>query len=52
MVKFLYEFLEDESGLTVVEYVIGAAVLVGTISSLFLAYDDKLSASINSTLSK
>lgn len=45
------EFLEDESGLTVVEYVVGAGFLVVGFSGLFLAFKDILTEEFNSLFS-
>ena len=45
------EFLEDESGLTVVEYVVGAGVMLVGLSGLFVAFQDILSEEFNSLFS-
>ncbi|MDN3717478.1 Flp family type IVb pilin [Vibrio breoganii] len=43
-------FFKDEEGLTVVEYVIGAALLVLALVGVFSALRDGLSASLSNTL--
>lgn len=44
-------FIDDESGLTVVEYVVAAGLLVGVLATLFLGYGDILSRSLSNILS-
>lgn len=44
-------FLKDEEGLSVVEYVVGAALLVLALGTLFAEYDDKLNNKVDSALS-
>ncbi|RTZ15224.1 Flp family type IVb pilin [Vibrio aquaticus] len=40
-------FFKDESGLTVVEYVVGAGLMVVGLAGLFLAFSDTLIAEMN-----
>lgn len=42
----LYFFLEDESGLSVVEYVVGAALLVGVLTAFFSFQSDLLTQTL------
>ncbi|AAO10157.1 Flp pilus assembly protein [Vibrio vulnificus] len=44
-------FICDEEGLSVVEYVVGAALLVLAIGTLFSGYDTKLNNKIDGALS-
>ena len=44
------EFLNDEEGLTVVEYVIGAALLVAGLTGIFTVLSDALETSLNNTI--
>jgi pilus assembly protein Flp/PilA len=44
-------FLRNEDGLTVVEYVIGAAFLVGTVTLVFTNMGTDLSNKMSSTIS-
>ena len=44
-------FLKDEEGLSVVEYVVGAALLVLALGTFFAEYDDKLNNKVDSALS-
>ena len=41
-------FLNDESGLTVVEYVVGAGLMVIVFSSVFVAFSDSLTSELSS----
>lgn len=50
MHKNISSFLKDEEGLTVVEYVIGAALLVLALVGVFAALRDGLSQSLSNTL--
>ncbi|PMO62647.1 hypothetical protein BCT06_01310 [Vibrio breoganii] len=43
-------FFRDEEGLTVVEYVIGAAVLVSALVLVFAAFGNGLSESLGTTM--
>ncbi|HAS6348003.1 pilus assembly protein PilA [Vibrio sp. IRLE0018] len=45
------DFLKNEEGLSVVEYVVGAALLVLALGTLFAEYDDKLNNKVDSALS-
>ncbi|MEZ9920153.1 Flp family type IVb pilin [Vibrio breoganii] len=45
-------FIEDEEGLTVVEYVIGAALLVAGLTAIFTNLGDTLDAKLSSTINK
>ncbi|PMO51299.1 hypothetical protein BCT07_06305 [Vibrio breoganii] len=47
---FAKAFAQDEEGLTVVEYVIGAALLVLALVGVFAALRDGLSESLSDTL--
>lgn len=44
------DFINDEEGLTVVEYVIGAALLVGALTAVFNTLNTELSSSLDKTL--
>ena len=53
MDKFLNnckEFMKDEEGLTVVEYVIGAALLVLAITTVFTTLGTQLAAKLNTII--
>ncbi|WP_046223366.1 Flp family type IVb pilin [Vibrio sp. ECSMB14106] len=53
MDKFLNnckEFMKDEEGLTVVEYVIGAALLVLAITTVFTNLGTQLAAKLNTII--
>lgn len=43
-------FINDEEGLTVVEYVLGAALLVAAISAVFSSLETGLITSLDNTL--
>jgi len=43
-------FMQDEEGLSVVEYVIGAALLVGAITTVFSSMNTKLASKFNGAL--
>ncbi|MFS1865901.1 Flp family type IVb pilin [Vibrio breoganii] len=47
----IINFFNDEEGLTVVEYVIGAALLVLALVGVFNALKTGLSSSLNDTIS-
>lgn len=49
--KVAIAFWRDEEGLSVVEYVVGAALLVLAIGTLFSGYDTKLNNRIDGALS-
>lgn len=46
------DFFLDESGLTVVEYVVGASVMLVGLSGLFAAFRDVLSEEFDSLFSE
>ncbi|PMG94445.1 Flp family type IVb pilin [Vibrio breoganii] len=48
--KNILSFFKDEEGLTVVEYVLGAALLVVAIASVFSALEGGLTDSLSDTL--
>ncbi|CAV19606.1 Flp family type IVb pilin [Vibrio sp. 10N.222.54.F12] len=53
MDKFLNnckEFMKDEEGLTVIEYVIGAALLVLGLTTIFTGFGAALSAKLNNII--
>lgn len=45
-------FIKDEEGLTVVEYVIGAALLVAGLTAIFTNLGKTLDAKLTSTIGK
>ncbi|MFS1865902.1 hypothetical protein FCV87_12090 [Vibrio breoganii] len=45
-------FFRDDEGLTVVEYVVGAALLVAALSTVFLLFSAGLSDSMTSTMDR
>jgi pilus assembly protein Flp/PilA len=45
------KFLQDEQGLTVVEYVVGAALLVTGLSLIFNNLGNSLDAKLSNTIS-
>ena len=55
MKKFYTEvnrFIVDEEGLTAIEYVIAAALLVTGLTVLFSTYGSSLASKLNATLAK
>ncbi|MBW3694242.1 pilus assembly protein PilA [Vibrio sp. T187] len=52
IVKITLDFVEDEQGLSVVEYVVGAAFLVSALTLFFFNYDTTLTNSLSNTLGK
>ncbi|WP_197485308.1 MULTISPECIES: Flp family type IVb pilin [unclassified Vibrio] len=46
----IVNFFNDEDGLTVVEYVLGAALLVIAITGVFVALENGLSNSLSITI--
>ena len=48
----LMNFIRDEEGLTVIEYVIGASLLIVALITVFGNYGNLLSSKLNSILSK
>ncbi|WED21280.1 Flp family type IVb pilin [Vibrio sp. JC009] len=49
-INFCKDFIKDEEGLTVVEYVIGAAFLVVGLSAVFSGLGNQLSTKLNSVV--
>ncbi|ENM5898718.1 TPA: pilus assembly protein PilA [Vibrio mimicus] len=49
--RSIVEFVADDDGLSVVEYVVGAALLALAIGILFAEYDTKLISKIEAALS-
>lgn len=41
------DFLNDETGLTVVEYVVGAGLMVIVLSGVFAAFSDSLTSELS-----
>ncbi|GAM69831.1 hypothetical protein JCM19236_5129 [Vibrio sp. JCM 19236] len=52
MIKHIKAFARDEEGLTVVEYVIGAALLVAGLVIIFSNLGQSLSDKLNTTISE
>lgn len=52
MIKQIKAFANDEEGLTVVEYVIGAALLVAGLVIIFSNLGQSLSDKLNTTISE
>ncbi|MFA0080965.1 Flp family type IVb pilin [Vibrio breoganii] len=50
MNKSIVNFLKDEEGLTVVEYVIGAAMLVGGLTLVFNTLGTQLSGKLSEVI--
>ncbi|WP_261816780.1 Flp family type IVb pilin [Vibrio gallicus] len=50
-VHYFQQFMQDQEGLTVVEYVVAAALLVGALVVFFTGYEVTLSGKINQTVS-
>ncbi|MFA0080966.1 hypothetical protein AB4383_02935 [Vibrio breoganii] len=48
--KMLIEFIQNEEGLTVVSYVVAAALLVGTVVAVFVALTELLPESFQRSL--
>ena len=48
--KALTQFIRDEEGLTAIEYVIAAALLVAGLTVLFTGYGAALASKLNSIL--
>lgn len=51
LLRKINNFINDETGLTVVEYVVGAGVMLVGLSGLFLAFKDVLTEEFNSLFS-
>ncbi|EGU20725.1 hypothetical protein SX4_0051 [Vibrio mimicus SX-4] len=49
--RSIVDFVADDDGLSVVEYVVGAALLALAIGILFAEYDTKLISKIDAALS-
>ncbi|OBT06589.1 fimbrial protein [Vibrio sp. UCD-FRSSP16_10] len=47
----IVSFFKDEEGLTVVEYVLGAALLVAAITAVFTQLEEGLKTSLSTTMS-
>lgn len=47
LISLLKRFWKEESGLTVLEYVVGAAVLAAVIGTVFYAWGDTLTAALD-----
>ncbi|MDE1248855.1 Flp family type IVb pilin [Vibrio aestuarianus] len=45
-------FMQDEEGLSVVEYVVGAALLVGALGAVFTTLGTSLTESLKTSLSE
>ncbi|MDG3087326.1 Flp family type IVb pilin [Vibrio hannami] len=50
LINLCKEFMKDEEGLTVVEYVVGAALLVVGLAAIFSGLGDDLSTKLNETV--
>ena len=48
----LMKFIYDEEGLTAIEYVIAASLLVTGLTVLFIGYGDALAAKLNTILAR
>jgi len=51
MLNQITRFIEDEEGLTVVEYVVGAGALALAMGGLFTAFGEALVAELNEVFS-
>ncbi|MBL4259762.1 Flp family type IVb pilin [Vibrio fluvialis] len=49
--KFVKDFWQDEEGLTVVEYVVGAGLLVAALSVVFANWGSTLTTKLNTIAS-
>ncbi len=49
--KSVKSFMQDEEGLTIVEYVIGGALVVAAISAIFTQFQPSLQAKLDSFFS-
>ncbi len=47
LINSIQYFMKDEEGLTVVEYVVGAGLLVIGLSGIFATFKDSLTAELN-----
>ncbi|GAM54378.1 hypothetical protein JCM19231_2267 [Vibrio ishigakensis] len=50
IIKGLKDFARDEEGLTVVEYVIGAALLVAGLTAIFTTLGSQLDSKLNDVI--
>ncbi len=50
LIQFGKDFIQDEEGLTIVEYVIGAALLVIAFVTFFNGMAGKLTSKLNSSI--
>ena len=48
----LIKFIRDEEGLTVIEYVIGASLLVGAVTLIFAGVGDILGAKLTAIIGR
>ena len=48
----LLNFIKDEDGLTAIEYVIAASLLVAGLTALFIGYGPALAAKLNAILAR
>ncbi|MEZ9329766.1 Flp family type IVb pilin [Vibrio breoganii] len=46
----LVSFLKDEEGLTVIEYVLGAALIVAALGAIFTTLGDRLDNKLSNTM--
>lgn len=51
-IKFCKEFAANEEGLTVVEYVVGAALLVAGLTVIFSTLGSQLSTKLNNVITE
>ncbi len=49
--KSVKSFMQDEEGLTIVEYVIGGALVVAAISALFGTFESEMQTKLDSFFS-
>lgn len=50
LLEGMRDFYLDESGITVVEYVVGAALLLGAMTVFFVGWEEGLSSAIASAV--
>ncbi|MCZ4295496.1 MULTISPECIES: Flp family type IVb pilin [Vibrio] len=50
LIKNISEFMKDEEGLTVVEYVVGAGLLVAGLAGIFGTFSSALEAQLGTVL--
>ncbi|MCG9751665.1 Flp family type IVb pilin [Vibrio brasiliensis] len=51
LIKNISAFMKDEEGLTVVEYVVGAGLLVAGLAGIFGTFSSQLEAQLGTVLS-